>query len=342
MPCTRPARVATPSGRCRKVQRMSSIIRAGRRLLQAAGVTGESGKSRVMLGGGMFEYSRPALAPEEFRVSETHNAAPRSRHCPRPDRRGCGPQARRRHHRCREAGGRTWRSCDPRHAPRGAQEPGSEPHLASARHRRPRNSGSSSARMTSSGPAPEAEVTGSSQPSLDAPAGSLDERRPPVDGDIGPLLDPAVGPHHPVPGPQRRQALVPRAPAGRSPRRSCRRSARAATAAARHRRDLAVAWGVSLTRHSCGTRRPGPPACPGPRRRRDADRTQPLPPAASLISRRTGPLLLVRSTSMSPSLSTSPNAVPRLTSESSKTAPASPLTSAKRPFPRLRKSWFRW
>ena len=45
---------------------------------------------------------------------------------------------------------------------------------------------------------------------------------------------------------------------------------------------------------------------------------------------------------MSPSLSTSPNAAPRLTSESSKTAPASPLTSAKRPLPRLRNNWFRW
>ena len=60
-----------------------------------------------------------------------------------------------------------------------------------------------------------------------------------------------------------------------------------------------------------------------------------------LTSSRTGPVLLPTSTSTSPSLSRSPNAAPRLTSDSSNTAPARSVTSSKRRSPRLRNSVLR-
>ena len=60
------------------------------------------------------------------------------------------------------------------------------------------------------------------------------------------------------------------------------------------------------------------------------------------MSSRTRPAALATSTSVSPSLSTSPNAAPRLTSDSSKTAPARSVAASKPVPPRLRNTWLRW
>ena len=71
-------------------------------------------------------------------------------------------------------------------------------------------------------------------------------------------------------------------------------------------------------------------------------RPDPVIAVADLVdSSRTGPLSFATTTSVSPSLSMSPNAAPRPTSGSWKTAPARSVTSSNRPLPRLRNSCLR-
>ena len=69
--------------------------------------------------------------------------------------------------------------------------------------------------------------------------------------------------------------------------------------------------------------------------------TQCLRLPTSLISSRTGPASVPTTTSVSPSLSMSPNAAPRLTSGTSKNAPACLLASSNRPSRRLRNNCLR-